>query len=286
MKIGIIDIGSNSVRLGMLADGKTLYKKLETTRLAEGLSKSGKLSQKSIERTASAVEEFLAEAKEEGADKVYAFATAAVRTAENGADLVSRVKQLCDIDVDVIGGELEAEIGVLGALGVKNGGVIDIGGASTEVIVKKDGEYLFSKSLDIGAVRLNDVAGYDKDALERAISEKIADLGKFTAGRYKMYAIGGTATTIAAIKHGFYSPEITHGTVLTFEEVERYATELLTLTVEEVRTLGGMQHDRADVIGGGCLLLARLMQKLNIKSLTVSEADNLEGYFAYIEGAK
>ena len=219
MKIGIIDIGSNSVRLGMLADGKTLFKKLETTRLAEGLSKSGKLSQKSIERTASAVEQFFAEAREEGAEKVYAFATAAVRTAQNGGDFVSRVRKICGIEVDVISGGLEAEIGVLGALGVKNGGVIDIGGASTEVIVKKDGEYLFSKSIDIGAVRLNDIAGHNKELLEQAISDKLGDLGKFTAGRYKMYAIGGTATTIAALKHGFYSPEITHGTVLTFEEV-------------------------------------------------------------------
>ena len=49
-----------------------------------------------------------------------------------------------------------------------------------------------------------------------------------------MYAIGGTATSIAALKHGFYNPEFTHGTVLTVGEVERYANELLTMTVEEV----------------------------------------------------
>lgn len=286
MKIGIIDIGSNSVRLAMLADGKTLYKKLETTRLAEGLSKNGKLTQKGMERTAAAVGLFYAQAIEEGAEKVYAFATAAVRSAENGGDFVSLIKGNCNLEVDVVSGEVEAEIGVLGALGAKNGGVIDIGGASTEVIVKKDGGYVFSKSLDIGAVRLKDIAENDKDKLDAAISEKLEELGKFTAGRYKIYAIGGTATTIAAIKHGFYDPQYTHGTVLTVEEVERYANELLTLTVEEVRALGGMQYARADVIGGGCLLLARLMQRLNIKSLTVSEADNLEGYYTLKEGNK
>lgn len=286
MKIGIIDIGSNSVRLAMLADGKTLYKKLETTRLADGLSKSGKLSQRHMDRTAEAVSMFCTQATEEGAEKIYAFGTAAVRTAQNGDEFVTRVKQVCNLDVDVISGELEAEIGVLGALGTKNGGVIDIGGASTEVIVKKGGERVFSESLEIGAVRLKDIAEYDKDVLDKAISDKLEALGNFSAARYKMYAIGGTATTIAAIKHGFYDPLYTHGTVLTVEEVERYATELLTLTVEEIRALGGMQYDRADVIGGGCLLLARLMQKLKIKTLTVSEADNLEGYYALKEGGK
>ena len=286
MTIGLIDIGSNSVRLGMMADGKTLYKELETTRLAEGLSKSGKLSQKGMDRTAAAVKAFYARAVEEGAQKIYAFATAAVRCAENGSDFVSQVNSECGLEVDVISGNLEAEIGVLGALGARDGGVIDIGGASTEVILKKGGESVFSKSIDIGAVRLKDVAGYDRDKLDEAISEKLDCLGKLTAGRYKIYAIGGTATTIAAIKHGGYDPKYTHGTVLTVEEVERYATELLTLTVEEVRALGGMQYDRADVIGGGCLLLARLMQRLHIKSLTVSEADNIEGYYALKEGNK
>lgn len=286
MKTGIIDIGSNSVRLAMLADGKTLYKKLETARLGEGLAKSGKLSQKSIDRAAAAVSSFYAQATEEGAEKVYAFATAAVRTASNGEDFVSKVKQVCNLEVDVVSGELEAEIGVLGALGAGEGGVIDIGGASTEVIVIKGGERIFSTSLDIGAVRLKDSAGYDKEELEKVISDKLKELGKFSAAKHKMYAIGGTATTIAAIKHGLYDPKITHGTILTVEEVERYATELLTLTVEEVRALGGMQYDRADVIGGGCLLLARLMQKLKIKSLTVSEADNTEGYYALKEGGK
>ncbi len=286
MKTGVIDIGSNSVRLAILADGKTLYKKLETTRLAEGLSKKGRLTQKSIERTAAAVNAFNTQAISEGAERVYAFATAAVRSAENGNDLVARVKQVCNLTVDVISGELEAEIGVIGALGTNDGGVIDIGGASFEVIVKNDGANIFAKSIDMGAVRLKDVAGYDREKMENVISEKLEGLGKFTAGRHKMYAIGGTATSIAALKHGFYNPEITHGTVLTVGEVERYANELLTMTVEEVRALGGMQYERADVIGGGCLLLARLMQKLKIKSLTISEADNLEGYYALKEGAK
>lgn len=97
MKIFAIDIGSNSVRLACIADGKTLYKRLKTTRLGEGLSQTGKISQQAIERTASAVSDFIGFAKNEGADRLFAFATAAVRSAENGADFTARVKELCGV---------------------------------------------------------------------------------------------------------------------------------------------------------------------------------------------
>ena len=79
MKISAIDIGSNSVRLATFADGKTLFKRLKTTRLGEGLSLTGRLKEEAIERSAQAVANFYREAKADGAEKVYAFATAAVR---------------------------------------------------------------------------------------------------------------------------------------------------------------------------------------------------------------
>ena len=85
MKISIIDVGSNSVRLATLADGKTLYKRLKTTRLGGGLSLTGKLSAEAVERTAQAVSDFKFFAESEGAEKVCIFATAL----KNFADLKS-----------------------------------------------------------------------------------------------------------------------------------------------------------------------------------------------------
>ena len=70
MKICAIDIGSNSVRLGMTAGGKTLYKIRKTTRLGENLAYSGMLKEEAIERTALTVAEFAAKAKQEGAGKI------------------------------------------------------------------------------------------------------------------------------------------------------------------------------------------------------------------------
>ena len=83
-RTAVIDIGSNSVRLMLWADGKVLYKTLKTTRLGEGTAFSPCLKEDAIERTASAVAEFCMQARKDGAKNIFAYATEAVRSAENG----------------------------------------------------------------------------------------------------------------------------------------------------------------------------------------------------------
>lgn len=278
MKCSVIDIGSNSVRLLLWADGKTLYKKLCTTRLGEGLSKSGVLTGEAITRTANAVARFCEEAKTEGAERIFAFATAAVRRAFNGSRFVAAVKEICGLDVDVLSGEREAEIGFLGALGGNDGGVLDIGGASTEILVGQSGRILYAKSLDIGAVRLKDLCGEDKGKLLTVIDEKISPFA--SVPQCPMFAIGGTATTLVSLhkKMKVYEPSAVHDSVLTQEEVRALADKLLSCTQDERLAMDGMEKGRADVIGGGALLMSRVMEKIGARQITVSERDNLEGY--------
>ncbi len=286
MKIFAIDIGSNSVRLALVSDGKTLYKRIRTTRLGEGLAFSGSMKDEAIERTALAVADFVNCAKAEKTDKLYAFATAAVRSASNKAQFLARVKELCGLEIDVISGETEAKIGILGALGNNDGGIIDVGGASTEVTFRAGGRTVYSKSVNVGTVRLFDLAARNKQKLLRIISEKIEEYGEFSAENVNMRAIGGTATRLAAIKRRLlqYTPEVTDGTNFTVGELEKYADGLLSTSVEIIRA-NTICSASAEVIGGGCLLLAEIMKKLKIKSLTVSERDNLEGYIICKEGA-
>ncbi len=285
MKISAIDIGSNSVRLATFAGGKTLYKTLKTTRLGEGLSLTGILKEEAIERSANAVAEFYRYALNEGSDKVYAFATAAVRSSANGQTFVGRVKELCGLNVEVLNGEEEARCGILGALGFGDGGIIDVGGASTEVTYQLNGQVLYAKSVNIGTVRLYDLAGRDKDRLLNVIRGKLQDYGDFTPQNTKMYAIGGTASRLGSMKHRLkeYHPEITDGTVLTLEEMYALADKLLSMSVEEIRatTICGSS---AEIVGGGCLLMAEVMNYFGLKEIIVSEKDNLEGFVLIKEG--
>ena len=284
MKTAIIDIGSNSVRLALMADGKTLYKRLSTTRLGEGLSLCGRLDGVAIKRTAEAVSSFKEQALSDGADKVFAFATAAVRSAENGNEFLLAAKKISGLEVDVISGETEAKIGITGALGNSDGGIIDIGGASTEVTVQCGGETLYAVSADIGAVRLFDIAGRDEKKLKNTIENA---LGVFDGFSYdtKMWGVGGTATTLAALKLNLsaYDPEKIQACVFEAEEIEELSYKLLSMPVDEIR-----RHipdkKRADIIGGGALLLSMLINKFKIKKLFVSDRDNLEGYYLYCGG--
>ena len=280
MKISAIDVGSNSVRLMVMADGKTLYKQLDTTRLAEGLAQSGVLKPEAIERTARAVQIFAAAAELNGAGTPHVFATAAVRSSKNGADFVARVKALTGIDVDVLSGEEEAACGILGALRGRDGGIIDLGGASTEITLQQGGKTLYSKSVNIGTVRLFDMAGQDRSALQAAIDNSLNGYGSLSLDGKDIYGIGGTATSLAALYHELekYDPKVVEGTVLTREWLCAEAEKLLSLTVEERKALRGMEPRRADVIAGGCLLMYSILNRFNADRITVSESDNLEGY--------
>jgi exopolyphosphatase/guanosine-5'-triphosphate,3'-diphosphate pyrophosphatase len=279
MKYGVIDIGSNSVRLMMWSDGTTLYKQLDSTRLGEGIAFSGRLSPAAMERSAEAVKRFKTQAEREGANKVFAFATAAVRSAANGGEFVAMVKVLADIDAEVISGEEEAAIGLMGALGQKDGGIIDIGGGSTELTLKVGGMPVYSRSLDIGAVRLFDLCGRDKARLQTTIDQKILDYGEVNC-TVPIYGIGGTVTSLAALSLGLkeYDPAKVQDHSLTKQEVACLADGLFSMTAEEIAATSCLPFRRAEIIAGGALLLSRLMNYLDLQSITVSERDNLEGY--------
>lgn len=280
MKFAVIDIGSNSVRLMIWADGKTLYKRIITTRLGQGLNVSGSLSNEATARTIAAVSRHLLTAETECVDAVYAFATEAVRSAKNGGEFVDLVKKECGVCVDVLSGEEEALAGICGAVSGKDGASIDIGGASAELTVKTGGKVVYSKSIPLGVVRLKDVAGRDMITLEKIIDDCILAYGNISGYNVPLYAIGGTATTLSAVVQGLspYDPKKVHLSVLTRSQIENFTQKFLTLPIEEIKKMKGMEESRADVIGGGCLLLLKIMQKFGVDRITVSESDNLEGY--------
>lgn len=278
--LAIIDIGSNSVRLMLWTDGKSLYKKIFTTRLGSGLAKGPLLSCDAIARTAEAVRVFFEEGRAQGAF-VHAFATAAVRRAENGSAFCDRVKCICGLDVDVVSGAEEAALGLAGALGTSDGGMIDIGGASTEIAVQRGGAEIFSVSLDIGAVRLHDACGESRDRYEAMIDTALLSL-EDVPHEGRMYAVGGTASTLASLKLGLsaYDANAIQDLSLSQRSVRELTDKLFSLNTEERKGLAGMDVSRADIIPGGALLLQKIMEKLGLDCVYASDRDNLEGYIA------
>lgn len=278
MKYGVIDIGSNSVRLMISIDGVTQDKFVKTTRLAEGMGTDNKLQTAPIERTAFAVSFFVQKAKECLADKIYIFATAAVRQAQNKQTFIDKVKELTDITIDVIPSELEAKLGALGALNGADGGIIDVGGASSEVLTIKNGKIIYSMSVDIGAVKIMNSCGQDKDKILRLVDEMVEKYKTIPQSKY--FGIGGTATTIASIsqKMKVYNPKLVHGYSLSVKEIRKMRDALLNMSIEERKNLDGLQKERAEVIVGGVALIYAILKKAGVDQITISESDNLEGY--------
>ena len=278
MKYGVIDIGSNSVRLMISENGQTIKKHVKTTRLAENMEADNNLQDIPMERTACAVSFFVNMAKEQNAEKVYIFATAAVRQAKNKQVFISRIKELTGLDVDVIEGELEAKLGAFGALNGSDGGIIDVGGASSEVLVMKEGKIIYSKSLDMGAVRLFNLFGQEKKDILQYVKNKVKDYGEIPCTTF--FGIGGTATSIASmdLELNEYDPNKVQGHILSLDKIITLRDKLLDMTLEEKRNIVGLQKERAEVIAGGVAIVCEILKIANAQKIIISENDNLEGY--------
>ncbi|MBQ9485962.1 MAG: Ppx/GppA family phosphatase [Clostridia bacterium] len=280
MKYGIIDVGSNSVRLLIAEDGKTIKKIIKTTLLAKGI-KDGLLDRQSSLRTLNAIKEFVAEAKTANTDEIYAFATAAVRGAENGSEFAETVKVECGVPLEILSGEQEAETGYAGALKGRDGAVLDIGGGSTEIGVVVGGKCVYAKSLPIGAVVLTEKFGQDSEKILAFVRETVKEYG--TVPKSDFYCIGGTVTSLAAIslKLGIYDAEKVDGYKLTIKEIVRLEREISALSVQSRKTIPSLQPERADIIHAGACILRAVSEYVGAEYFTVSESDNLEGYLSY-----
>lgn len=275
-----IDIGSNSVRLAKISGGRTVYKLAEITQVSEGLGASGFLAKEAMERTLFAVLKFVGIAKKEGATP-FIYATEAFRSAANGREFAGRISSECKIHVDIISSAEEACLGYIGAGGFdkKRLTVIDIGGASTEIVCGRGRDITFIKSVSVGVVSLKDSCGNDLSALNAFIDKKLKQYGK-TEPAVCACGIGGTATSLAAIdlKLEKYDPQKVNGHIIDINRLKDTANMLLSMDVDEISKLPGVQEKRAEVIAGGAFLMYKVMRLLGCRRLRVSESDNLEGY--------
>ena len=236
-----------------------------------------------VARTIAAIERFCGEARASGAETIYAFATSAVRDARNREALLEPVKHLCGVEIDVIPGQIEAELAYMGAAEGRRACVIDIGGASTE-LVAGEGAVRRAVSLQVGAVRLKERCGQDRAAAEALLTELFeAQKAGFSAWNdAPFWGIGGTLTTLAAMQQELkiYDEKRVHGYALTHETVLDWVDKLWDLPVEQ-RVFPGLKPTRADIIAHGALIAERFLAAFGRAQIVVSTGDNLHGYLAW-----
>lgn len=295
-KYATIDIGTNSMRLLLaeMEEQKILYrnKQINTTRIGRSVDIAGKITPEGIETNLKAFYDFVAMAKDWGAEDIWAIATSAVRDAENGQEFADRAYQQTGVMIEIIDGKEEALLGYQGVLmGLEKPlplvFLIDIGGGSTELIIGNQEGILEANSYNIGAVRMTERCIKTDPPSEIELENLSIEITNLLEEPLKNYprkldhiiGIGGTATTIAALHQGLdsYDSDKVHGYRISLQEIVALKERLKGLTIEERIQLKGLEPKRADIIVAGITIMIRAMELLNIPNLVVSEYDNLEG---------
>ena len=293
---GIIDIGTNSCRLFIAelentSEGKKikreLVKDVEIVKLGEGVNKTHNLNPNAIKRTLDCLKKYKEKASSYGVENIRAFATSAVRDAENREVFLQEVLKL-GIKIECISGKTEATLNFLGnSLVFKDRIlVVDIGGGSTEFTLGKDKSIDFIQSINIGAVRATEKFfsdnDYSKEKLEKCkawIRKNLEILKTIKDRDFKLIGVAGTATTQISVrdKMEIYDSSKVHMATLTLNELKENLSLFLSKNFEERKNIIGLEEKRADVIIAGTLILLTILEELNQNKIIISESDNLSG---------
>jgi exopolyphosphatase/guanosine-5'-triphosphate,3'-diphosphate pyrophosphatase len=291
-----VDCGTNSVRLLVAdLDGPLLtdvLRRMEITRLGQGVDATGRLAPEALARTGAVLTEYAADIARTGADRVRLAATSATRDAANREEFAALVRDLLGIEPEVISGEEEARLSFTGAVrGLPAEPpylVCDIGGGSTELVLGSGETVEAAYSMDVGCVRLTERHLRDDPPTAAQIAAAEADVRAALAQARRVVPVeraatfvglAGSVTTVAALALGLpaYDSTRTHHSRLSAAQVGEVAATLLAATRAERATHAVIHPGRIDVIGAGALILRTLMTEVEAPAVVVSEHDILDG---------
>ena len=313
MIVAGIDIGTNTVRL-LVADLKKhpspsqgpacrtggpvltrLHDDRRITRLGEGTLTTGRLQPRAMARTLSALTDFKSAMDHYPIEAVVCAGTSAVREAANGLAFTRQIRQEVGLDVEVISGAEEARrtlLGVEQAVGEAPGTllVIDIGGGSTELILKSEGHRTqpMTMTTPLGVVKLTEQylrsdppSDEDQRRLFSIIETTLRPVW-MTFGEVKNPVIvgcAGTVTTLAAMELGMavYDPGRVQNLRMTLGQVEKWFARLASLRLAERRGIAGLEPGREDLIVAGTAILMTVLRLAGAKEWIVSDAGLREG---------
>jgi len=296
MRVGAIDIGSNSVRLLVagVPDGDSRGERLETVaragepcRLGRGLHDTGRVEDDLVERAGVIVGEFARRARALGARHVLAAATAALRRASNGAAAAERMSEVGGVPVRILSEADEARLvyrAVVVGLGKGMRGsqcvVFDLGGGSTEVVSGVGDRLGRWTSLPFGAVTLTERwAAGDPPTAEELESvrcwvrdELMHGCALFPERTAVLAGVGGTVTVLAALDAGMsaYDPSRLDGAFVPAERLRQLVDRIVRASQAERRQMPVMGEGRADIVGTGALVVEGLLERFHAPGLVCS----------------
>jgi exopolyphosphatase / guanosine-5'-triphosphate,3'-diphosphate pyrophosphatase len=312
VRAAAIDCGTNSIRL-LIADAsggrlRDVHRETRIVRLGQGVDATGEFAPDAIARTRAALADYAALLRVHGVERVRMVATSAARDVANRDVFFAMTADVLGAAVpgavaEVIPGAEEAELSFRGAVGELDSGaapfvVVDLGGGSTEIVLGGD-RVVASYSADIGCVRLTERCLHsdpptpaEVEAARDVVREHLdVALGVVpVAGARTWVGLAGTMTTLSALAHNMtaYDSAAIHLSRVAGSDLLAVCERLIGMTRSQRAALGPMHEGRADVIGGGAIVVEEMARELRtragIDELIVSEHDILDGIVLSIAG--
>ena len=294
--LAVIDIGSNSgrvlvVRLGEPGSLQVLADAGAPLRLVRELRDTRRFGERAMAHTLDVLRGFRGIARAAGARRLIAVATAAVREADNGPELVALAREALDCDVQIVDGQQEARYGFLGAVHgvpVADGLVLDVGGGSLQVVQFKDRALQRAWTLPLGALRLSDrflpsdpPTRAELESLRRYVEMSLQNADVATLGRgERLVGTGGTIRNRAKVdrrSRSKYPISRLHGYAVGRVQVRDLAARVAATPMAARGDIPGLSADRADPIAGGALVVNAVMEHVKAHELLASGQGLREG---------
>ena len=292
VKLASIDLGSNSTRLLIAeVDGQgfnVLIRKHVVTKMSANIEQTGVISTEAFKRVNSTLRDFKKLLIANDVEDVFVIGTAALRDANNSAEIIENIRKKYNFEVEVLSGHEEGittSVGVLHFMqNTENFLILDIGGRSTEFIYEFENK-IISKSLNLGVVTLS-----EKYFSNLPISQELIDEAKLKIetelsqldikDKKNVIGVSGTALSLASIfldQQNFNEEEL-HEIKIDTDNVQEINKRILKMTEAEIITkFRGIDPKRAPTITSGIFLLEIILSNYSNSPIIISKNDILEG---------
>lgn len=285
--IGVVDIGSNSVRLVVydsLSRAPTpIFNEKSLCGLGRNVAITGRLPEDGVAQALSAMRRFRALADVIGVERLLSVATAAARDAENGPAFIAEAEAILRSKIELISGEREAQLAALGVMSgmhEPDGIVADLGGGSLELIDVRGEKIGSGVSLKLGGLALRDISGRSLKKATKIVQSTMdqLDVLKGGAGR-DIFAIGGTWRAIGRLhmRHVGYPLNVLHDYSMPATEAIDFCRMVLRVDPESLTAISSVAVDRRPLLSYGALVLENLLKEARPRRLIMSALGVREG---------
>lgn len=296
-RIGIIDIGSNSIRLAIYEETdhtahRIIEESKDSARLSQKIRSDDTLPDEDIGTIVQTLNHFKMLCEANQTAKIRAVATAAIRNARNSTEIIDKLQKGTGLDIEILSGSEEARLGFLGTINtidIEDGFLIDIGGGSTEVTLFHNRAIVNSISFPFGSVnttkkftREGELDESDCKRIKSMVVEELMNEPWIASKKgLTLIGLGGTIRSIGKLdqRRKNYSLPLTHNYEMEAKVVDLLVEELSALPVEKRKKLEGLSKDRADIIVPGLLILQTIFHYIEAVSYRISGSGLREGLY-------